>query len=126
MRATISGSEVGSRGFKRYLANTLWMVFEKAVRMATILAVTVYVARYLGPRRFGLLNYSISFVGLFAAPTPLGPDAIVVREFVRRPGERRALLGTTSCLKLAGALSVLAIIAISPHGYARSRARLKY
>jgi O-antigen/teichoic acid export membrane protein len=43
-------------GFKRYFANTSWLLGEKVFHMAAALFVGVYVARYLGPERFGLLE----------------------------------------------------------------------
>ena len=35
---------------------------EQVLRMAVSLFVGIYVARYLGPERFGLLSYALSFV----------------------------------------------------------------
>ncbi len=69
-------SKAYSSGFKRYFANTSWMMGEKVIRMVVALFVGVYVARYLGPERFGLLSYAGSFVGLFTALETLGLDGI--------------------------------------------------
>ncbi len=78
-------SKAYSSGFKRYFANTSWMMGEKVIRMVVALFVGVYVARYLGPERFGLLSYAGSFVGLFTALATLGLDGIMVRELVKTP-----------------------------------------
>jgi len=56
-----------SSGFKRYFANTSWMMGEKVIRMVVALFVGIYVARYLGPERFGLSSYGMSFVVLFVS-----------------------------------------------------------
>lgn len=58
--------------------------------------------RYLGPERFGLLSYSISFVGLFSAIATLGLDGIVVRNLVQDIDNRDKLLGTVFILKILG------------------------
>lgn len=72
--------------------------------MVVALLVIVYVARYLGPERFGLLSYAGSFVGLFTAIATLGLDGIIVRELVKTPERRDELLGTAFRLKMCGAV----------------------
>jgi O-antigen/teichoic acid export membrane protein len=90
-------------GFKKYLANTSWVLVERVLRMGMAFFVGVYVARYLGPERFGLLSYANSFVGLFAGLTALGLNSIVTRELVKTPEYRDELLGSAFWLKIAGA-----------------------
>ena len=70
------------QGFMRYFKNTSWLFAEKILRMVVGLFVGVWVARYLGPDKFGLFSYAQSFVGLFTAIATLGLDGIVVRELV--------------------------------------------
>ncbi len=98
--------------FKKYFANTSWLMAERVLRMVVALFIGVYVARYLGPERFGLLSYVNSFVSLFIALATLGLDGIVVRELVKTPEHRDELLGTAFWLKTAGAVLMwLAIVA---------------
>ena len=78
--------------------------------MAVQLFVGIYVARYLGPERFGLLSYANSYVGIFTAIAILGLDGIVVRELVKSPGQRDTLLGTTFLLKVVGTLLMWVLI----------------
>ncbi|MEM4197126.1 MAG: flippase [Candidatus Anstonellaceae archaeon] len=101
------------QGFRRYAANTSWLFAEKIFRMFVGLFVGIWVARYLGPERYGLLSYAQSFVGLFTAIATLGLDGIVVRELVRNESRRDELLGTAFWLKLIGAVAVLFILAIA-------------
>ena len=49
-------------GFRKYFANTSWLLGERVLRMVVSLLVGIYVARYLGPERFGLLSYALSFL----------------------------------------------------------------
>ncbi len=101
--------------FKKYFFNTSWLFAEKILRMAVGLFVGVWVARYLGPERFGLLSYAQSFVGLFSAVAALGLDGIVVRELVKDESRRDELIGTAFWLKLCGAFMVLMLLGIAVH-----------
>ena len=104
---------INNPGFRKYFANTSWLLGERILRMIVSLFVGIYVARYLGPERFGLLSYANSFVGLFTAIATLGLDGIVVRELVKLPRQRDKLLGTSFLLKVAGALVMWLAILIA-------------
>jgi len=65
----------------------------------------IYVARYLRPESYGLLNYSLSFVSIFSAFSTLGLDQIIVRELAKGPGRKDELLGTGFILKVVGSAS---------------------
>jgi len=101
------------QGFKRYFANTSWLFAEKVLRMVIGLFVGVWVARYLGPEKYGLLSYAQSFVGLFTAIATLGLDGIVVRELVKDESRRDELLGTAFWLKVIGGIGVLVFVTIA-------------
>jgi O-antigen/teichoic acid export membrane protein len=102
----------GHQGFKKYFWNTGWLMVEKILRMVVALCVGVWVARYLGPDRFGLLSYAQSFVALFSAIATLGLDGIVVRELVKAPERKEELIGTAFWLKVIGSIVVLVFLAI--------------
>jgi O-antigen/teichoic acid export membrane protein len=102
---------ISSQGFKRYFVNTSWLMGHRVLSMVVALFVGVYVARYLGPERFGLLSYAGSFVGLFTALATLGLDGIMVRELVKTPERKDELLGTAFWLKAGGAIFMWAGIA---------------
>ena len=93
---------LASQGFRKYFVNTSWLLGERVLRMAVSLFVGIYVARYLGPERFGLLSYALSFVLLFSSLASLGLDDILVRELVQHPEQRNKLLGTVFWLKVCG------------------------
>jgi PST family polysaccharide transporter len=96
-------------GLRQLLANTSWLFGDRALRMGMGLVVGVWVARYLGPEQFGLLNYAQAFVALFTALATLGLDGIVVRDLVKHYEQRDEILGTTFALRLVAAM--LAILA---------------
>lgn len=100
------------QGFQRYFKNTSWLMLEKILRMVAGLFVGVWVARYLGAERFGLLNYAISIVALFSAFATLGLDGIIVRELIKNPEKRDMILGTSFSLKCIVSIFILSIIVV--------------
>lgn len=99
------------RGFMKYFKNTSWLMAEKVLRMGVGLFVAVWMARYLGPERFGVWSYAASFVGIFAVLAKLGLDGIVVRDLVRlNDAARHRVVGTAFFLKLAGAVLLMAVL----------------
>jgi O-antigen/teichoic acid export membrane protein len=101
------------QGFMKYFKNTSWLFGEKILRMVVGLFVGIWVARYLGPERFGLFSYAQSFVGLFVVIATLGLDGIVVRELVKDDSKSNELIGTAFWLKVMGAILVLIILTVS-------------
>ena len=101
------------KNFMKYFKNTSWLFGEKILRMIVALFVGVWVARYLGPEKFGLLSYAQSFVALFAVVASLGLDSLVVRELVKDESRAETLLGTSFFLKIFGAFSMLIFLAIA-------------
>jgi len=99
-------------GFRKYFANTSWLLSERVLRMVVSLFIGIYVARYLGPERFGLLSYTLSFVWLFSSLASFGLDEILVRELVKSPEQRNNLLGTVFWLKVCGTLVMGTTIAL--------------
>jgi len=96
-------------GFKRYFFNTGWMLGGQIFSLAASFFVGAWIARYLGPEDYGLLNYAAAFVGLFGFIAGLGVDGVVNRDLVKNPEEENELMGTGFALKiLGGTLAFLA------------------
>lgn len=89
------------------------MFAEQMMRVVAGVLVGLWVARYLGPAQFGLFSYSVAFAALFSSIAKLGLDSILVRDLVREPALRDVYMGTAFWLKLAGAIVMLAVIAIA-------------
>ena len=82
--------------FIKILKNINWLTIEKIFQLGLGIVVYAIIAQYLGPQRFGLLNYALAFTGLFLAFNTLGMDNIVVREIVhskKKSKEIRNLMG---------------------------------
>lgn len=102
-----------SKGFLKYFENTSFLLFEKLSRMFIGLVVGIWLAKYLGPAQFGILNYCISFVGLFTPIAMLGLDAVVVKKIVNEKHNTNKILGTSFVMKLFGAFLALVLIILS-------------
>ena len=84
--------------------NIGWLFFDKVLRMGVGLLIGVWIARYLGPEQFGLLNFTAALIGLFGALASMGLQGIVVREIVRDPASSEEILGTAAALQLFGGI----------------------
>ncbi len=100
-------------GFQRYFFNTSWMFFGQFASMAASFFVGAYVARYLGPKNYGLMNFVISFSGLFAFLAGFGIDAILNRELIKRPELKEKLIGSGFWIKFAGGFLVVLVTNIA-------------
>lgn len=74
------------------------------------MVVGIYIARYLQPEKFGLLNYAISLVGIFSIFSTLGMDQIIVRELAKDISRKNAIMGTGLMLKLAGLFLLMVVL----------------
>jgi O-antigen/teichoic acid export membrane protein len=94
----------------------MWLVGGRTVRSAISLVIGVWMARYLGPDDYGVLNSALAVVAILMAFSGLGLDSIVRQEIVRRQTEAPMLLGTCMALRVAAgcvAYGFLMIIASS-------------
>ena len=101
-----------SSGLRKIIANTGWLFADKILYMSVGLFVGVWVARYLGPEQYGILNYAIAFVSLFSALSTLGLDSIVVRDLVKYPERENEILGSAFLLKLLGGCLAFVVVVI--------------
>lgn len=98
----------------KYFKNTSWLFLERIFKMVLYYFIWIWLARYLGPKQFGLYNYVESFALLFTMTiATLGLEGVVIRELVKFKDKRDILLGTSFYLKLIGGIISLLIISIS-------------
>ena len=91
-----------SPGLRKAIANTGWLFADKILQLGIGLVVGLWVARYLEPERFGLLNYAIATAGLFSPIASCGLSSIVVRDLSRNSSNKEEILGTAFVLKNIG------------------------
>ena len=93
--------------------NTGWILSERFVSLGTSLIVSVILARYLGTQQFGLLNYAIAIVAIFAQLARFGMSGVLVRELILDPTHRGHLLGTALTIRLVGSVAAIACVALT-------------
>ena len=102
----------GQHNLQGIIGNIGWLFVDKALRMGVGFFVGVWVIRYLGPERYGALNFALAFVALFSVLATLGLEGIVVRDIVHDPSCRDETLASAFALKLIGG-GVTLILAIA-------------
>ncbi len=85
---------------RKIISNVYWAVLGKVVNIFSSLLVGILIARYLGPEKYGLMNYVISFVTLFNVLSNFGFDNIEIRELAKGSFIIEKLLGTAFALRL--------------------------
>lgn len=100
-------------GLRASLSNIGWLSGDRILRMLGGVIVGTAVARYLGPGRFGLLNYGLAIYGLFNIASNLGLDFLVVREVALDETREQHILGTAFALKAIASVvtTVAAVVA---------------
>jgi len=91
-----------SDSIKKVLGNTGWLISDRIIRMIVGLFVAAWVARYLGPDQYGLLNFSIALVAIVGVLSNFGLEKLIVRNIVQNPARRDELLGTAFFIKAFG------------------------
>ena len=104
---------------QKALANMGWLFSDRLLRMGMGLLVGIWVARYLGPQQYGLLNFSLSIVGLLGSGAGLGLNGIVVRDLVKEMDAADTTLGTVFLLQLAGGFLAF-VLAVGFVNFARA------
>lgn len=107
----------GPHTLRRYAQNLGWLGAEKALRFATGIWLAPWVASYLGPARYGIYEFSVSFVYLFTAFSFVGVNTLVVREFVSGRWEKTQVLGSGIALRvLGGLLAFMMLLGVASWG----------
>lgn len=97
----------------KIITNINWLFFDKAIQMIVAFFVGVWVIRYLGPERYGVLSYVVAFVALFGFISKLGMDGVAVREFVKNPKKKREIFWTLCFLRvIAGFFAFISSVTV--------------
>ena len=102
-----------SQSLQDILTNTGWLFADKIVRMGIGMFVGIWVARYLGPEQFGILNFAAAFVALFGVVATLGLSSIVVRDLVKEPENANSILGTAFILQFLSGMLAYTLVVIT-------------
>ena len=98
----------------RVVKNAGWIISGRIAQVLINFILSLFTLRYLGPDNYGLINYAAAYTGILSSVSSLGINAIIVKEFVDKPGQEGVILGTSLGLRLvASALSTVAILCVS-------------
>lgn len=89
---------------QKIISNVSWLLFDKVLKMAVGLVVIVWLARYLGPEQFGLLNFVLALVMIFSIFANFGLGNVVVRDIVKEPAAANQILGSTFFIRFIAAI----------------------
>lgn len=123
MRVSQWSSALKRPGVRKVAHNTVWLLADRVVRLGIGFFVGAWVARYLGPERFGTLSYVTAFVTLFGTMIPVGTDNVVVRDLARHPGQADAIMASATAIRLLATPVIIAVVgvaAVAMHGSDRS------
>lgn len=84
----------------KVIRNVFWAVTGKIITLFSTLIVGIFVARYLGPEQYGLMNYVISIVALFGVLSVFGTSEIIIRELSKSELPKEVILGTSFFTRL--------------------------
>lgn len=91
-----------------------WLLSERTVKLGVALIATAWVARYLGPERYGELAYAVSLTLIFSELATLGLNALLTRELVHDRSREGDLLGSALALRaISGVLAALMAILVA-------------
>jgi len=86
------------------LKNASWIIVSKFLQALLGLVTTMLVARYLGPRNFGVISYAASLVGFLMPIVFLGINNVLVQDITKNPKQEGMILGTSILISLVSAL----------------------
>lgn len=105
----INKFHIGSTQTK-IITNVFWAITGKVVTLLSTLIVGIFVARYLGPDQYGLMNYVVSLVALFTVFATFGTTEIIIRELAKKNISKDVILGSAFRVRIY--LSIVSYIAI--------------
>ncbi len=68
---------------KKTKYNFSWLLFDKFSRASLNFVLFVFLARYLGPSEFGILNYLLALVFLFTSLSSLGINPVLINTLIK-------------------------------------------
>lgn len=98
---------------RKVVKNVYWAVLGKVVNIVSGLLVGILVARYLGPDKFGLMNYVISYVTLFSILASFGLDGVEIRELSKTYAVKEVILGSAFAIRLLFAVVTVFLVLLT-------------
>jgi O-antigen/teichoic acid export membrane protein len=82
------------------------------LRIFSVIFVGIWVSRYLGPEKFGILSYALAFTTVFANVARLGLDNLVIQRLTNCRARHDLYMGTAFWMKLFGSTLTFAVMTL--------------
>lgn len=96
----------------KVINNSGWMMFEQICKMVVALFVSIWIARQLGPKDYGVLIYAVTYISIFTVIVSLGINRVLIRELSSQSNTRsksEAIIATAMLMRLIAAGFVIAL-----------------
>ena len=101
-----------SKGFVKYFSNSAWLMGEKVLRIFSELFIGIYIARILGPEKFGIYSYVIALITFLYTISKLGMDNIIIRNTVNEPSKGVTLISTSFFIRLISSSLLITLLVL--------------
>jgi PST family polysaccharide transporter len=81
-------------------------MLEKTIRFAGAFLVGAWVARYLGPERYGTFAYATALIATLGFMASWGIESLVIRDLVQEPRRQQQIVSTYFLVRICGAIFV--------------------
>jgi len=89
---------------RQQLSNVFWLLTDNFYRLGVGFIVSALIARTIGPKFFGVLNYSTAVIGIFSSVASLGMNGVVVKELIERRANENIILSASLINQLFGSI----------------------
>lgn len=98
----------------RVFKNATWIISIQIIKSLLGMVISMLTARFLGPSKFGLINYAASIVAFVTPIMYLGLNAVLVQEIINFPEKEGQTLGTAILMSLTSAFfCIVGIVAFT-------------
>ena len=91
--------------YRKYVFNLSWLFVDRIFRIAVGATIGIWIINYLGPQRYGMLNYALLFLSIGMPITSLGLHVVLVRDLKLYPNLQYKIINSAMLLRLC--MSVL-------------------
>lgn len=93
--------------------NSGWLIMGKVVQLAISFFISIFIARYLGPHKYGILNLAMAYTSFFLPLCSLGISNVIVKEFIDHPDAEGEILGSAIGARIITSLiSIIGIVVL--------------
>jgi O-antigen/teichoic acid export membrane protein len=107
--SSLKSSLRGRKVLTKILENIAWLLVDKVIRFGITMVISVLVARYLGPEKYGILSYAGALTFLVLPLATLSFDPLIVRELSQKEG-KITILGNAFTLRFISSLLCIALL----------------